>query len=281
MGLGLGVMPRVKRLWNRPRMRPIRRAWQTRFYSKGKVALGERIAHYGEFPLDWIHIDWRDADYTVNLVQNPILPFKDNSQRLIYSAHLIEHLPEATLKTLLHETHRVLKRGGRIRIECPDAEKLTDLYRRSDQHMLDHFREFRRKIIVEHLGMGEKYLDDHLSLLGEISNYLLPGAPHHIPIYATREEFDAQFQSLDLDRFAEWCFSLQTPEQRKSGGHQNILYHSKLKRLLEEAGFAEVIAADFDFTTIPELKLNDSSRLAVKTRPHRRFYSLYIEATRP
>jgi hypothetical protein len=128
--------------------------------------------------------------------------------------------------------------------------------------------------------LGEKYLEDQLSLLGEISNYLLPGEPHHVPVYATKEELDAKLNSLDLDRFAEWCFSLQTPEQRKSGGHQNILYHSKLKRLLEEAGFSGVIAADFDFTTIGELRLNGKGRLAIKTKPHRRFYSLYVEATK-
>jgi SAM-dependent methyltransferase len=279
MGLGLGIMPRLTAIWHGSTLKPIRRAWQTRFYSTGKVALGERVALNGNFPLDWIHIDWRDADYTVNLVENPVLPFDDNSQRLIYSAHLIEHLPETTLNTLLREAHRVLKPGGRIRIECPDAEKLVELYRRGDEHMLTHFRESRRKVLVEYLGLGEKYLEDHLSVLGEISNYLLPGEPHHVPTYATKDEFDAKLSSLDLDQFADWCFSLQTPEQRRSGGHQNILYHSKLKRLLEEAGFMDVVAADFDLTTIPELRLNQSGRSSIKTKPHRRFYSLYIEAT--
>ena len=280
MGLGLGIMPRLTRLWNHPRMKPLRRALQTRFYSTGKVALGERLQPHGDFPLDWIYIDWRDADYTVNLVGDPILPFKDDSQKLIYSAHLIEHLPEPTLTSLLREVHRVLKPGGWIRIECPDAEKLANLYRCSDVHMLNTFRESRRRIIVEYMGLGEKYLEDHLSLMGEISNYIVPGEPHHVPVYASRQEFDLKFNSLDLEGFAEWCRSLQTPEQRTSGGHQTILYHSKIKRMLQEAGFTNVVPADFDFTSIPELKLNQSGRRSIKTKPHRRFYSLYTEATK-
>jgi hypothetical protein len=102
-----------------------------------------------------------------------------------------------------------------------------------------------------------------------------------MPVYACRQEFDQKFNSLDLEEFAAWCISLQTPEQHESGGHQNIIYFSKLKRTLEEAGFVDVIPADFKFTTIADLRLNQSDPQSVQTKPHRRFYSLYVEATKP
>ena len=72
-----------------------------------------------------------------------------------------------------------------------------------------------------------------------------------MPVYAAKQEFDQKFNSLDLEEFAAWCISLQTPEQRESGGHQNVIYFSKLKRTLEDAGFVDVIRTDFEFTTIP------------------------------
>ena len=283
MGLGLGIMPRVKSSWNRYTKR-VHRAWQAKFHAKGKVALGEPLNADGfpvDFPADWIFVDWRFADYKIDLVKNPKLPFGDHSQKIIYSAHLIEHLPQVTLAILLRECYRVLEPGGHIRIECPDSEKLVALYRKSDQHMLSHFRNRRRELIVEGYGADEKYLEDHLSVLGEISNYIIPGESFHMPVYACRQEFDQKFNSLDLEEFAAWCISLQTPEQRKSGGHQNIIYFSKLKQSMEEAGFVEIIPADFEFTTIPGLRLNQNDQYSVQTKPHRRFYSLYVEATKP
>jgi SAM-dependent methyltransferase len=281
-GLGLGIMPRVKGLWDRTVMRPIRRAWWRRV-ADGKVVLGDALRPDGstvDFPPDWTFIDWRDADYSVDLVRRPELPFGDGSQRIIYSAHLIEHLPEPTLAALLRECGRVLAPGGRIRFECPDAEKLVELYRRADRHMLDHFREGRHRLIVAR-GFGERYLEDHLSVLGEISSYILPGQSFHMPVYAPRQEFDERLESLGLDEFAEWCISLQTPEQRRSGGHQNAVYFAKLKRMLEEAGFADVIRADAEATTIPGLRMNEAGAYGIRTKPHRRFYSLYVEATKP
>ena len=126
--------------------------------------------------------------------------------------------------------------------------------------MLTHFRKCRRELIVEKFGYSDKYLEDHLSVLGEVANYIVPGQGVHIPVYASKEEFDAKLDNLDLESFAQWCFSLLTPEQRKSGGHQNILYFSKLKRIMEEVGFHDIVQVDFGRTTIPppEIKRRDS-----------------------
>jgi ubiquinone/menaquinone biosynthesis C-methylase UbiE len=284
MGLGLGIMPRMKRLWKGHVVKRARRAWQTRFRARGKVALGEPLNADGfpvEFPPDWIFVDWRFADYRIDLVKNPKLPFRDRTKKIIYSAHLIEHLPQATLVILLRECYRVLKPGGRIRIECPDAEKLVELYRKSDEQMMTYFFNFRRDQLVERRGFDEKYLEAHLSLLEEFSNYIIPGEDFHMPVYAPKWEFEEKFNSLSLDQFGEWCASLQTPEQRRSGGHQNIIYFSKLKRMLEEAGFVDVVAADFEVTTIPGLLLNQNDPYSVRTKQRRRFYSLYVEATKP
>ena len=265
--MGLGIKTRVKKY-----------VADYRLNRSQRIALGERKTY--AFPTGWIRIDWADADYNINLVESPKLPFGDRSKSLIYSAHLIEHLQDDSLVELLGECHRVLRPGGRIRLECPDTEKLVDLYRRRDEHTINHFYKFRKEVLVGELGYPECYLEEHLSVLGEVANYIAPGQPFHIPVYASREQFDEKFDNLGLDDFAQWCFSLLSPEQRKSGGHQNILYFSKLKDRLEQAGFVNVVKVDFGKTTIPELRLNDGPESIVE-KPHRRFYSLFVEAARP
>ena len=225
MGLGLGIVPLTNKLCGRL-AKPLVRAWQTNFYSLGKVALGEPLYPGSDFPRDWIHLDWKDADYRVDLVKTPVLPFRGGSVTLIYSAHLIEHLPEPALAALLRECFRVLEPGGQIRLECPDAEKLVELYRKRDQHMLKHFGRFRRETIVGRHGFDTKYLEDHLSLLGEMSNYIIPGYAFHMPVYAPREQFEEQLERLDLDAFGTWCVSLQTSgteAERRSSEHSLFL----------------------------------------------------------
>jgi hypothetical protein len=72
MGLGLRIMGEIKRA-----VVPLSRHLETRNFTCGKVALGERL-HFG-FPRDWIRIDWAKADYCINLAEAPILPLKDNT----------------------------------------------------------------------------------------------------------------------------------------------------------------------------------------------------------
>ncbi|HWA99314.1 MAG TPA: methyltransferase domain-containing protein [Pirellulales bacterium] len=243
-----------------------------------RVALGERRAY--PFPAGWIRVDWRDADFNIDLVRSPKLPFRSQSKDLIYSAHLIEHLPHETLLELLRECYRVLRPGGHIRLECPDAEKLFNLYRSADRHMLDHFRKFRKEVLVAQLGYSEEYLDDRFSLLGELANYPIGERGWHAPPFASRDEFDEKLNHLELDDFARWCASLLTTEQRASGGHQNAIYPKKLAHALTQVGFCDIKQQSFGETGIPSLKLNDGPESIIE-KPHRQFYSLYMEATRP
>jgi predicted SAM-dependent methyltransferase len=51
-----------------------------------------------------------------------------DSVELIYASHLIEHFDAAAGLKLLKECRRVLRPGGLIRLACPDARKIIQLY---------------------------------------------------------------------------------------------------------------------------------------------------------
>ena len=55
-------------------------------------------------------------------------PFKDNSADIIYSSHMLEHLSRHSASHFIKECHRVLKKGGILRIVVPDIKKLSDAY---------------------------------------------------------------------------------------------------------------------------------------------------------
>ncbi len=55
-------------------------------------------------------------------------PLPDNCFRLVYSEHMIEHIPLEAGRGMLRECHRVLRPGGRLRIITPNLESILGLY---------------------------------------------------------------------------------------------------------------------------------------------------------
>ena len=248
-------------------------------YTSERVAFGEKNRYVlPVFPLRWVRVDVDGADVNLDLNRRPRLPFVDGSQHLLYASHVVEHLDEGSFRHFLAECHRILAPGGAMRIETPDAEFLVDAYRRRDQTVLGHFRRHREANLVRRLRLHDRYLEDHLTVLGELSSYIDHERDSgHVPAYASAVEFEEKLAMLDLDGFTRWCVSLQTERQRASGGHQNWMSWSKLVERLKSAGFRRVARAAFGKTEIAGLKLN-RGRGAIREKPHRAFYSLYVEA---
>jgi len=260
---------------------PVARRVATRGYTSGLVAIGERN-HYS-FPRRWITLDHRDADFTMRLGPTSELPLPDDSVHIVYSAHILEHLDDATISGVLSDVYRILRPGGAVRVEVPDADFLVDAWRRSDQRTLRHFRTYRQKIVVDQLGFGPEYLEDHLTPLGEIANYLVNES--HVPVYAPRDEFEF-YAALGLEDLNAWAQSLKTPEQDASPGHRNALTFEKMESAFAEVGFTGVVQVDIGRTTIPDLRLGAGTRApwdldTIHEKPHRAFYSLFVEAIKP
>ncbi len=55
-------------------------------------------------------------------------PFRDNTVDLVYACHCLEHFSHRRLVDVLKEWHRVLKKGGSLRVSVPDFDSMVDLY---------------------------------------------------------------------------------------------------------------------------------------------------------
>lgn len=78
------------------------------------------------------------------------LPFKDKSFNTVYMRHLLEHL-EVPLMSLA-EAHRVLKKGGIIRVEVPDGNRV---HIERDEHLYS-WTEWTLKNIIKYVGFKIK-----------------------------------------------------------------------------------------------------------------------------
>lgn len=240
----------------------------TRGYSSGKIALGEKNS-YG-IPGDWITVDLDDADFVLEFTERTELPFPTASQSFIYTSHLFEHLEPPALSRLIQECFRVLGRGDWIRIEVPDAEAILGAYRNRDAAFIGYFVDENQTNLVLKRGLPAVYGAEHVAILGLLSCYVADGG--HVPVVADRAEFEAKMATLTLDEMGQWARSLQTPEQRRTHGHVNIMYFAKLEQLLRHGGFTEVYRRSNRETGVAGLRLDGIER------KERAFYSLYVEA---
>lgn len=65
------------------------------------------------------------------------LPYADGTVAVVYSSHMLEHLPRETAAAFLAEALRVLEDGGIVRIVVPDLAEIVQTYQRDQD--ADHF----------------------------------------------------------------------------------------------------------------------------------------------
>lgn len=87
----------------------------------------------------WLNTDfYPDDPAVIHLDLTASFPVPDDSVDLVFSEHVIEHLPLAGGVNMLGEAFRVLKPGGRIRISTPSLAALIAIY--AEPEATDHRR---------------------------------------------------------------------------------------------------------------------------------------------
>lgn len=78
---------------------------------------------------DWLNYDYLPHSDNVKKIDlGKPFPLKSETFVLVYSSHFLEHLTSTTLKLVLQESFRVLKKGGIIRIVVPDFDEMIQRY---------------------------------------------------------------------------------------------------------------------------------------------------------
>ena len=141
-----------------------------------KVHLGPGQKNYIE---GWINVDANfinaRCDVWTDFAQS--LPFPDNSVDLLYSHHVMEHLPDTQLQRHLSEIYRVLREGGGLRIGVPHLGNACHKYVQGDHSWFSDFPDKRLSIggrftnfifcRGEHLtALDESYLTELARLVG-------------------------------------------------------------------------------------------------------------------
>ena len=77
----------------------------------------------------WLNADLELIPDVMHMDATQRFPFRDGTFQYVYTEHMIEHVPYPQGAFMLRECHRVMRKGGVIRVITPDLAAITGLYR--------------------------------------------------------------------------------------------------------------------------------------------------------
>lgn len=165
----------------------------------------------------WVRDGWDTTDHKARRGATAWrMDARDGTYDLLFSSHMIEHIPHYKIDDVLRECNRVLRIGGGIRLVCPNLAVIARAYVSADHEQFERFIE-EDTTIRRDLGLG-----------GMLMNFIVsPGA-----------------DNLLLSRNGE-CI----------GGYAHVYAYDfqMLRNLLERHGFGDVRDMRFCESSYPEL----------------------------
>lgn len=177
------------------------------------------------------------ADIAVDFRLDARLPVDDDSLEVVFSSHVIEHVDDETVATIVREAHRALRPGGVLRLATPDPAKAFAAYHRGDSAFFD------RGGVSCHGDTIEQKLVNYFASYRE-GDY--SGGPIVDPAEVAQ-------RVADESTFPRWCVE-QIPDSAPYRAHVNSWSAERLTGLLRETGFSEVWESGFGQSVVPELR---------------------------
>lgn len=146
------------------------------------------------------------------------LPFEDNTVDSIYCSHVVEHIETEFVEKFFHESLRVLKSEGVLRVVCPDPEYLYYQWKNHPEYFSWH-------------PLYQSPKDAELCFVSEVG-----GAKSLLPNYGLSKDISSYEYNYLLEQLRSGLhFNPESP-----GSHINNWDFSRLKDLALDAGFKSV-----------------------------------------
>ena len=223
----------------------------------------------------WTNVDYGSEQYAkiqnefveLNLIERPKFPFEDNSIELIYTSHTIEHITDESVINFIKESQRILKKGGVLRITCPDSNLLLN----SVKFKVKDFWNWRMEWFLNKFEINSNDIELEDFLIRELSTarcrfFENSNDPLH-PL-----EVRDKMEKLEDNDFLQWIVEKNSFDDKFANYHINYWNFEKLKKMCIEAGFSNIYHSGFGQSLSPPLT---NTKLFDNTHPK---MSLYFEA---
>lgn len=218
---------------------------------------------------DSISIDW-------DLLSLTPIRVEDNTAKIVYSSHTIEHITNDAAQNLFNEAYRILEPGGIIRLTTPNINLDYKAYKNNDRHYYYWISNYSNPQNMDRAKFNTPFNKASLQQIF-LTHFATSASELHIDGAKERisdKEVDRVFKELSYEEALDHCLSKCDIEVQKKypGNHINWWNIDKATRMLSEAGFKDIYQSGHGQSAAPVLR---NTLLFDNTHPK---ISLYVEA---
>ncbi len=193
-------------------------------------------------PSDWYSSAQKDkVDLSWDAMSLGPLPVPDDTANIVYSSHTIEHISDAAVKNMFKESYRILKKGGVLRVTCPDISLFYRAYLDNDPYISINAYDGDNRFKCD-----PRKISKHRLFLSNFASQLA-GLTRHVDKNISDEEIEKMFKTTSLnealDHFTHRCDLSQ--QNQYPGEHVNWWTDDKLLSFFKDAGFSLVYKSGY------------------------------------
>ena len=186
-------------------------------------------------------------NYDLRLAKTNQMPFENVS--IIYFGHTIEHIPSSAVNDVLRRIYLSLKKGGILRIVCPDADLIYENYKHKNLNFFIPYKSWFQK-----RGNLEPCLEDYLVQLIATPKSITYTARDNSSIKLSHVDIKNSFKNLNKEMFLDFLISDLNHNNESGTDHLNWFNHAKLEKEVKKAGFSTYKKSNFGQSICSPLK---------------------------
>ena len=222
-----------------------------------------------EYSTDW-YDDLPQNFISYNLVSGDVWPLSNDSVDAYYCSHVIEHIDFHDVERLVKNAYNSLKKGGALRITCPDTSALYDACLNNDYSFFsDQIEFYSKQYNYKHQYKASLENAHILDLLVDVIATQKCSLRINVTNTLSLEKIKLNFEKMKKIEFLDWLTSDLKFSPERAGEHITWWDYDKLSQVCIQSGFSKIKKCGYLQSKLGAMRIPN---LFDGRHPHKSFY---------